>query len=72
LASSDDNGSMDITSIASTATAMQGQAVGSQIGTAVLAKIQDQQKQQGAALVEMIRQTASAAAAANGHVDVYA
>jgi Putative motility protein len=62
---------MDITSIASQATAMQGENMGLQIGTAVMKKIQDQEKQQGAALIQMIQQTASAVSA-SGHVDVYA
>ena len=63
---------MDITALASTATAMQGEQTGQQIGVAVMKSIQDQQKQQGAALVQMMRQTAAASAAASGHVDIYA
>jgi hypothetical protein len=63
---------MDIASIASTATEMKSASVGMQIGVSVMKSIQDQQQQQAAALIEMIRQTASASAAARGGVDVYA
>ncbi len=51
---------------------MQGENVGLQISTAVLKQAQDQEKQQGAALIKMMQQTASATAAASGHVDIYA
>ena len=63
---------MDITSIASTGTAMKGNQVGQQIGVAVMKQVQDQEKQQGAALIKMIQQTNTATAAASGHVDIYA
>ena len=68
----DDKNTMDVTAIASAATDMQNQSVGTQIGVAVMKQVQDQEKQQAAALIQMIRQNASAAAAARGHVDVYA
>lgn len=47
---------------------MKGEQVGTQIGMAVMKQIQDQEKQQAAALIKMIQQTA----AASGHVDMYA
>jgi hypothetical protein len=51
---------------------MQGSQVGLQIGVAVMKQVQDQQKQQAAALIKMIQQANTAAAAANGHIDIYA
>jgi hypothetical protein len=62
---------MDVTAVASMASDMIGQNIGQQFGVAILKSIQDQQKQQGAALIQMIQQTASAIRP-DGHVDVYA
>ena len=57
-----------VSSMASMATSMKGENVGTQIGVAVMKQVQDQEKQQAAALIKMIQQTA----AASGHVDMYA
>jgi len=57
--------------MASVAADMQGQQIGQQFGVAIMKSIQDQQKQQGAALIKMIQQTAPVIGP-DGHVDVYA
>ena len=57
--------------MASVASDLQGQQIGQQFGVAIMKSIQDQQKQQGAALIKMIQQTAPVIGP-DGHVDVYA
>ncbi len=61
-----------VTAMASLGTSLKAEGIGLQLSMAVMKQIQDQQAQQAAALIQMIQQSASVAAAASGHVDIYA
>jgi hypothetical protein len=52
--------------------AMQGLDLSNQVSVAVAKKAMDSQKDEGEAMVELIRQAAQTQPTADGHIDLYA